>query len=301
MRNLLLVSALALIPAGVNAQGGLSAARALYATAAYEEALASLSAPEPGADPNQVDEYRALCYLALGQGPAAEQALERILNRAPAYALNELDVSPKLVTMFQTVKHNVIPAIARKLYTEAKSNFESADFTQAASKFRLLMAAVDENTSDTGLADIRQLADGFLRLSEAAGAAATLPPPAVTSPVESAPTPVPPPSRIYSVADLDVKPPTAVDQQMPRWSPTAQFTNATINGLLEIVVDERGDVVSASLLQASGTAYDAQLLSAARRWHFRPATRSEKPVKYRKPVGFVLQPLSAAQSGRPGD
>jgi TonB family protein len=303
MKRALFAACVLLLASRAQAQGGLAAARTLYASASYEDALASLSSADMAVDPNQVDEYRALCYLALGQSPSAEQALERILNRAPLYALNELDVSPKLVTMFQDVKQRVIPAVARKLYTKAKNDFEAKDFPQAASEFRLLLAAVDETTADRGLADIRQLADGFLKLSEAAVAAAAPPKPAVAAAAaggaaSAAPTPAP--QRIYSAADLDVKPPAAVEQPMPRWSPTAQFASTTLNGVLEVVVDERGEVESAGLLQGTGTPYDAQVVSTARRWRFRPATRGGTPVKYRKSVGFVLQPLSPAQAGRPG-
>jgi len=181
MKRALFVAGVLLLATRAHAQGGLAAARTLYASASYEDALASLASPDAAVDPNQVDEYRALCYLALGQSPSAEQALERILNRAPLYTLNELDVSPKLVTMFQDVKQRVIPSVARKLYAKGKNDYEAKDFAQAAAEFRLLMAAVDEKTTDRGLADIRQLADGFLKLSEAAVAAAAPPKPAAAA------------------------------------------------------------------------------------------------------------------------
>src|SRR3954470_9263111 len=279
MKRALLVAGVLLLASRAHAQGGLAAARTLYASASYEDALASLASPDAAVDPNQVDEYRALCYLALGQSPSAEQALERILNRAPLYTLNELDVSPKLVAMFQDVKQRVIPSVARKLYAKGKSDYEAKDFAQAAAEFRLLMAAVDEKTTDRGLADIRQLADGFLKLSEAAVAAAAPPKPAA-APAGAAPAAaVPAAPRIYSAADADVKPPSAIEQQMPRWAPTAQFAAATLSGILEIVIDERGEVESAGLVQGTGTPYDAQVVAAARRWHFRPATRGAAAVK----------------------
>jgi TonB family protein len=281
-------------------QNGLTAARTLYASASYEEALMSLSSPDTGADPNQVDEYRALCYLALGQGTSAEQALERIVNRAPLYALNELDVSPKLVTLFQNVRQRVIPSVVRKLYSRAKGSFDAKAFPQAASEFRLVLAAVAETTEDAGLADIRQLADGFLKLSEAAIVVAAPPKPAVPEAARSAPSvSIPQAARIYSTADLDVKPPTGIDQPLPRWTPSAMFASQTLNGVLEVVVNEKGLVESAGLLQGTGTPYDAQLVAAARGWHFRPAVRGGIPVKYRKSVGFVLQPQAAAQRGAP--
>ena len=119
-----------------------------------------------------------MCYLALGQNGSAEQALERIVRRAPLYALNELDVSPRLVTLFQDVRQRTLPAIARTLYASGKAGFEQGDFTRAAGELRLLIATIDAmSTKGPEVDDMRQLGEGFLKLTEAAIVAATPPPP----------------------------------------------------------------------------------------------------------------------------
>jgi hypothetical protein len=53
------------------AQDDLQRAKELYAAAAYEEALALLTAVPNAERIPQVDEYRAFCLIALGQGEEA--------------------------------------------------------------------------------------------------------------------------------------------------------------------------------------------------------------------------------------
>ena len=48
--------------------------------------------------------------------------------------------------------------------------------------------------------------------------------------------------------------------------------------ILEIQVNERGDVVDARVVQGLGYGLDEGALDVARRMHFSPATRCSKPV-----------------------
>jgi len=321
--------------AAAAAQDSLAAARTLYASASYEEALAALSSAAGGGDVNQVDEYRALCYLALGESSSATQALERIVKRAPLYALNELEVSPKLVSTFNEVRQRVLPDVVRQVYTRARESYEAKKYGEAATQFRLMLSAIDEiDKKEPGLSDLRTLGDGFLKLSEAAAPAAAAPSaagpvnapgraavtqaqaaPAVPSPAGAPPTAAPrppdapaaktvPPAaapvdlRVYTANDVDVKPPIALNQVMPRWIAPSRLVTTTFTGMLEVIVDEKGGVESVGVLQGTGTSYDAQIVEAARKWRYQPATRGGVPVKYRRAVGFVLR--GQGQGSTPG-
>ena len=87
-----LVAAISLTMAGaVAAQGSLADARALYSSAAYDEALAMLNGlhasdqrPEDG---GAIDQYRALCLLALGRTDEARHAIEAIVTASDAKRL----------------------------------------------------------------------------------------------------------------------------------------------------------------------------------------------------------------------
>jgi periplasmic protein TonB len=97
--------------------------------------------------------------------------------------------------------------------------------------------------------------------------------------------------RVYSVDDTDVLAPVPLTQAMPNWSPPATDPR-TYSGIIEIIVDERGAVVSAGIVQSVTPAYDRSLVAAAKRWQYRPALLNGQPVKYRKAVGVVLRPNS---------
>jgi hypothetical protein len=71
MKAILIVgAALVAVGAGLGAQDPLSAAKDLYVSAAYEEALTALSAINASTTPEvarQADQYRAFCLYALGR------------------------------------------------------------------------------------------------------------------------------------------------------------------------------------------------------------------------------------------
>src|ERR1051325_1810591 len=84
--------------AGLRAQDTLSAAKDLYASAAYEDALSTLMRITEGgtAAPDvarQVDEYRAFCLYALGRTGEAESVAEGMLRKDPLLKLDAADVS----------------------------------------------------------------------------------------------------------------------------------------------------------------------------------------------------------------
>jgi len=46
------------------------------------------------------------------------------------------------------------------------------------------------------------------------------------------------------------------------------------NVVVEITIDERGEIVRKSVLESAGPALDNKVLAALENWHFRPATRN---------------------------
>lgn len=271
----------------------LSSVRAFYLSASYEEALAVLDAIGHDAANEQVDQYRALCYLALGHTAEAERALERIVHRNPAYAMAEAEVSPRLVELFGDVRARTLPAALRQMYNLARSAYEAGDFAAAADRLRRVIRILtdEESGRSSGLTDLRHLSEGFLKLSEgelaseaeraaAAARSATL---AGDSRADAA--------KIYSADDRDVVAPAEVEWRFPSWLPhTDALRRATLTGLLEIVVDASGAVESAVLVRPLSPQYDASLVAAAKSWRFRPAIRDGRAVRFRKQIQIVLEP-----------
>jgi TonB family protein len=273
----------------------LDAARTLYLSASYEEALSALTNLPASADPDQADKFRALCLLALNRTQDAQQALEKLATRRPLLKFDESE-SPKLVAMFREARARVLPNAAKTMYATAKGNFEEGQLTKAATQFAELIALLSDKefANQAPFADLRLLAEGFAKLTDqqmagnraaAAAAKAAVP--------EPPPPPAPPaePNKIYTVADNDVTPPVAIEQTIPQWvPPTGSLRYQEFSGVLEIVVDENGSVTSASMAQRINVVYDQVLVAATRRWRYRPAQRAGKPVKYRKQINVVLRP-----------
>jgi len=289
------IAALSLIvaaPAG--AAPDLANVRELYASASYAEALEVLGSLESADNAEVVEQYRALCLLGLGRTADAEKALERIIMRRPLYVIPAAEVSPRVVTMFHDIRRRSLPGAARQLYVRAKANYDSKDHATAAGQFKDVLTLVndpDAAAEGPALTELKQLAEGFLALSQAAIAAAAPPPPAAApapAPVAEVPK-APSVPRVYTALDADVVAPQAITRTMPGWRPpSALIAQQSFRGTLEIIVNEQGMVDSAGISKPSFPSYDADLLAATKAWRFRPATKKGEPVKYRLAVEIAL-------------
>ena len=277
----------------VRAQGPvdpLEDVKQLYGSASYQAALTALDQISDHVDANEIDEYRALCFLGLNRTRDAERTLERIVMRRPSTAYDPAIHPPKLVAVYRAVKSRTLPLAAAALYVSAKASFERDQLVAASALFRELLALPSDPEEAAALRDLTLLADGFLRLSEqrlADAALRALSPP----PVETPATPLPPTASrsLFGPDDVDVIPPVAVDQKMPAWIPPTTFlATRTFHGTLEIIIGEDGAVVSESMSAPVFPRYDWELLTAARRWKYTPATRHGRPVKYRKVIAVTL-------------
>ncbi len=296
MKTWILISAITLSAMAVahgSTDDALDAAKSLYSSASYEEALSALDkAHAAGDESDEATKYRALCLLGLNRAQDAEQTIEQLITRRPEFKADGTD-SPKLQALIATVRTRVLPAVATKLYENAKTAFDHGDLDTAAGEFaRVVTLASDpEVASQPAITDLKMLADGFAKLADqerllkkqtAAAKAADAPPARPTAPAAN---------RIYDETNTDVMPPVALEQSVPHGTPAnAMIGSRAFNGTIALVVDERGGVESVTVLKATIVSYDQQLLAAARKWHYRPASRAGQPVKYRKLVNVTLQP-----------
>jgi hypothetical protein len=276
-------------PAG--AAPDLASVRELYASASYAEALELIETLEATDNNEVVEQYRALCLLGLGRTADAEAALERIVMRRPLYVIPAADVSPRLVTLFREVRRRSLPVAARQQYARAKANYDRKAHQTAAGEFKDVLALVNDPDAAgqaEALGELKQLAEGFLALSEAALAAAAPPPPPLPAPVaEVARAPNVP--RVYTTADSDVVAPQAINRSMPGWRPSSMLiAQQSFRGVLEVIVNEQGIVEWAGMSKPSFPSYDADLIPATKSWRFRPATKNGEPVKYRLAVEVLL-------------
>ncbi len=276
-------------------------ARNLYSSAAYEQALTALERIRQGnvATPEAllaVEQYRAYCLLALNRKGDAQQAIETVYTIDPFFQPAEDEVAPWVRTAFKDVRRRALPAALQRLYAQGKDALDRKAYGEAIMRFKQVLTLLDDPDMpadrDT-LVDYRPLAQGFYDLATAAAAAAPAKPAALAAtpggPPAAAPAPVsadtvkPPATRIYGPADTDVIPPVAIRQDIPRW-PASYLPAGSPDGIVEIVIDEAGAVESATIRQSLNRFYDSQLVEAAQKWRYQPATKGGQKVKYRRLV-----------------
>ncbi|MGH9383250.1 MAG: TonB family protein [Vicinamibacterales bacterium] len=278
-----------LVAAPAHAQDRIAAARELYASAQYDEALevlGRLSAEAPSTDRQSIDLYRTLCLFAVGRRDEANRTIEAIIARDPLYRPGD-DLSPRTQTAFSDARKRLLPAIVQQQYAEAKGAFDRKEYEAAATAFARVLAALEDrdigpSAQQPPLSDLRTLAAGFRDLSVRA-----IPPPPPPPPPAPPRVPVNLPPRIYSGGE-GVRPPVTIAQDLPRYPgpvPTTGF-----KGLVEVVINEAGAVESAAMVVSVGNTYDKLLLAAASRWQFVPAMVEGAPVKFRKRVQVNIAP-----------
>lgn len=275
--------------AGPDADDSLAAARELYAAAEYEDALQMLMRLETsdGNDARAAAQVRAYCLLALGRSGDAEEAIAVVVSADPFYRPSDADASPRVRAAFSDVRRRVLPALVQQQYATAKSKFDARDFAAARDGFStVLRALADPDVADAAsqppLSDLAMLAGGFRDLS----VTAATPPPINARPQPQAVTAGTLAAHIYTADDRQVTPPTAVKQPMPSFTLVG---SPPPPGLLDLVIDEHGQVEQASMRTSITPRYDQLVVASAKDWRFAPALLDGRPVRYRKVVQITVQ------------
>jgi hypothetical protein len=288
MRNIICASALLISVAcsvtAYAADASLAAARDLYVSASYDDALAMLGTLSNGQksleERQSIDLYRTLCLFALGKTTEADKVIEAMLLRDPLYRAGDEELSPRVETAFQTARRRILPSVIQQKYAEAKAAFDKQEWATASTGFADVLKSIGDPdiASAAGappLSDIKTLSAGFRDL-----AVKSTPPPApAPKVVAEVAKPVRPVKAVYAAEDRDVLPPVAVVQRVPKYP--ANVTRP-LQGVLQFVIDEDGAVQTPTMPVSIDMSYDGMVISAAKKWQYTPATLDGKPVKYMK-------------------
>jgi TonB family protein len=275
-----------------------AAARELYASAAYDDALKMLDGlrqANPTTEERQVISlYRALCLVALGRATDADRAVETLVVENPLYRPSMTDLPPRMRTTFTETRKRLLPVIIQKTYAEAKAAYDRDEYRPAADGFsRVLEVLADADIAAAAgqppLSDLKVLATGFKDLSLKELELPPPPPPAAVAVVAPAlpPRPSRDYSKVFSVEDVDVTQPSIVRQAFPPFP--GRITMAAV-GIMEVVIDAEGAVESAKLRAPVHPQYDHLAVAAAKKWRYQPAIVDGIPVKFMKRVQVTLTP-----------
>jgi len=93
-----------------------------------------------------------------------------------------------------------------------------------------------------------------------------------------------------SVSGLEVRPAIRISGSEPRLD-SEDLANITEgNEIIELTIDDQGNIIDRKVIQSLGPIVDARVMAALNDWHFRPATRdgaaipSKQDVYYHFPV-----------------
>jgi TonB family protein len=67
--------------------------------------------------------------------------------------------------------------------------------------------------------------------------------------------------------------------------------------IIEITIDERGEIVRKKVLQSLGPEIDSKCLAALENWHFHPATQNGSPIPSKQDAIFPFKARGQANSG----
>jgi Gram-negative bacterial TonB protein C-terminal len=274
----------------LHGQDLLADARSLYQSAAYDEALSTLQrlssarATLSATDIRELEEYRFLCLSALGRTQEARLSMAAVVASDPLYRLEASATSPRILTAFQEVRRELLPALTSTIYAEAKTAYDRRDYAAAQDGFESVLALQADPDMQGRHADLATLARGFLDLSVAALKAVAAPTP---SPVVTMPAPIVDAPSLARPADIKL--PVTVRQNVPPVPPSVMRMGVLRPGMLEILIDETGKVEGARFITPIHPVYDQMVLNAARAWRYQPATADGTPIKFKKTLRVAVQ------------
>jgi TonB family protein len=312
------------LPISAN-QDALATVRELYLDADYERALSTIDRLDADTRNRiEIADYRVLSLLALDRTDDARAAIKWIVEIDPFHHLSEAQASPRLRSVFEETRKDLLPGVVQRWYADAKAAYDDHDPTAGRQFDRLIALLDDPDLKDAQLSDLRAVALGFRDLSRSARvpkeppapASARVPPvpaepPAPLSPsapiADAAPklpeplTGPPDTIRITSRGASPVftpkappppglEPPLPIAQPFPEWSPRRSAAPQTYRGILELRIDEQGNVTTVALHQSLQPAFDQALLKAARTWKYKPALLNGTPVSFVKLIEIQIQP-----------
>jgi hypothetical protein len=294
MRTLLFVFVFLSAPwLGVSAaaQTDLSEAKTQYEEAAYEDALTTLtkaSASTP-ADRVELEQYRALCLIALGRIPEAERAVAALVDADPTYVPPSSVASPRVLAMVAEIRRKELPGVARRVLDSGRAAYEAKSIAVAQRQFDLLLKLLDDPAMEgrPERDDLRAVARGFSTLLVAAPVSRPDPPAEPERPAAAPPSP--PPSA--PAAPSTFVPAAVIQETLPVWiPPNTSIARNEYNGAIKVRIGVDGRVKAATIDRGSHPAYDAILLNTARSWLYKPATQNGTPIESERVIAVRLRP-----------
>lgn len=292
---ILLVGASALLSASAaKPAADLDLARSRYEEAAYEDALKILDtvSASTAEERVQVEQYRALCHIALGHADLAERAVVALVDADPTYVPPSSIASPKVLNIIAETRRRQVPLVAKRLLESGRAAFADKKVAEAGEQFSLLLKVLEDPVmaDRPERSDYKTLAQGFATLLAA---------PSTAAPASSA-TPAAPtsssgatPSDARPAAQRTFVPAVPITETLPPWlPPNASVGRNEYVGSLKVLIGADGRVKNATMVTPSHPAYDTVLLNVVKSWRYKPATQDGSATESERVIAVRLRPNS---------
>ena len=214
-------------------------------------------------------ERQAATLRDQGRASAASMAFDGLVMSNPLYEPRSSDLTPEGLSAFRSSQRMLLPFIAQRQYADSMTALAAGDGERALSLARVGLAIADRRIADVPA----QLREQLVDLIERATAAV-----AVQDQI------------VYNEVDTDVIPPQPLTRQMPQTGPIGVPPNRV--GTLEMIIGRDGIVENVRLHTPLNRHHERMIVSPAKAWRYRPATRNGRPVRYR-----ILLKVNLPESG----
>ena len=240
-------------------EAGRSRDTAPVSTPPAPSSLAVSRATVLNADSPDAAARQGAALLASGRAEDAQRVFDSIVLANPLYQLDAARSTPEAVAALEASRRDILPALARRDYMNARAALDAGDYDRAlteGSRIATMLADYDRDAAFTALRSaVQQLV-------------------ARASVVKARED-----ERIYTEADESVTPPAPLSRQLPATLPFG-ITNLTV-GTLEMLISREGEVETVKLHTPLNRYHERMIVSAAKAWRYRPASKDGRPVRFR--------------------
>ena len=185
-------------------------------------------------------------------------AFDSLVMSNPLYEPKTSDLSPEAFAAFRASQRQLLPVIEQRTYDRAKAALDAGDPDRALGFAREAMTLIDRRLADSPT-QLREDVQDLIDRATAAVAEAN--------------------EIVYTDADVDVIPPRQLTRQMPVTGPIGVPPNRV--GWLEMIIGRDGSVENVKLHTPLNRHHERMIVSPAKAWRYRPATKAGRPVRYR--------------------
>lgn len=197
--------------------------------------------------------------LASERAEDAQRAFDAIILANPLYQLDAARSTPEAVAALEASRRDILPALARRDYMNARTALDAGDYDRALSEGGRIATMLADYDRDAAFAGLHSAVQQLLARAAAMKARED--------------------ERIYTEADQGVTPPAPLSRQLPAALPFG-ITSQTV-GTLEMLISREGEVETVKLHTPLNRYHERMIVSAAKAWRYRPASKDGRPVRFR--------------------